>query len=55
MQLGQQGAKELLLSHSDECAQISLPEAELDIDEQADIERLNANKRGLIFARRKHA
>ncbi len=50
-QLGQHGAKQLLLSHPDQSAQISLPEAELDIDEEADIERLDSRKRGLIVAR----
>jgi molybdenum cofactor cytidylyltransferase len=45
MQLGEHGAKQLLLSHSDQSAQISLPEAEVDIDEEADIERLDSRKR----------
>jgi len=53
MQLGEHGAKQLLLSHPDQSAQISLPEAELDIDEEADIERLESRKRGLIFTRGK--
>jgi molybdenum cofactor cytidylyltransferase len=51
MQLGEHGAKQLLLSHPDQSAQISLPEAELDIDEEADIERLDSHKPGLIFTR----
>ena len=51
MQLGEQGAKRLLLSHSDQSAEISLPEAELDIDGEVDIERLDSSKRSLIFAR----
>ena len=53
MQLGEYGAKKLLLSHPDQSAQISLPEAELDIDEEADIERLDSGERGLIFTRGK--
>jgi len=43
----------LLLSHSDQCAQIALPEAEIDIDEDADIERLESRKRGVTSARSK--
>jgi molybdenum cofactor cytidylyltransferase len=53
MQLGERGAKQLLLSHLDQCGQISLPEAEVDIDEDADIERLESRKRGLTSARSK--
>ena len=49
MQLGEHGAKQLLLSHPDQSAQITLPEAELDIDEEADIERLESRERGLSF------
>ena len=49
MQLGEHGAKQLLLSHPDQSAQITLPEAELDIDEEADLERLDSRKRGLSF------
>src|SRR6266550_1581513 len=49
MQLGEHGAKRLLLSHPDQSAQISLPEAELDIDEEADIEGLDSGKPRLIF------
>jgi hypothetical protein len=51
MQLGEHGAKQLLLSHPGQSVQISLPEAELDVDEEADIERLDSRKRGLIVAR----
>ena len=53
MQLGEHGAKQLLLSHRDQAAQISLPQAELDIDEQADLEKLDSGKRRLFFPRRK--
>ena len=53
MKLGEHGAKQLLLSHLNQAAQISLPEAELDIDEEADIERLESRKRGLNFTRAK--
>ena len=53
MQLGEHGAKRLLLSHPDQSAQISLPEAELDIDEEADIEGLDSGKPRLIFTRSK--
>jgi len=42
MQLGEHGAKQLLLSRPDQSAQITLPEAELDIDEEADLERLDS-------------
>ena len=51
MQLGEHGAKQLLLSHLDQCAQISLPEAKVDIDEDADIEQLESRKRGLTSSR----
>ncbi len=51
MQLGEHGAKQLLLSHPGQSVQISLPEAELDVDEEADIERLDSRKRGQIVAR----
>jgi molybdenum cofactor cytidylyltransferase len=53
MRLGKRGAKRLLLSHSDQCAQITLPEAEIDIDEDADIERLESRKRGVTSAHSK--
>jgi molybdenum cofactor cytidylyltransferase len=40
MELGEAGAKGLLIAHSDQCAHVPMPEAERDIDTAADLSTL---------------